>query len=109
MGFVGGVLGGIGGLAGATTTIWTAMRGWPRDEQRAVYQPYIYMMQSTSVVVLLATGGIGERVVTDFMLAAIPVAAGAWLGLKLYGAIDDATFRRTLLILLIVSGIGLLF
>lgn len=109
VGFSGGVLGGIGGLAGATITIWTAMRGWPRDEQRAVYQPYIYMMQASSVTVLLATGGISPRVVTDFMWAAIPVAAGAWLGLKLYGAIDDATFRRTLLILLIVSGIGLLF
>jgi uncharacterized membrane protein YfcA len=109
VGFSGGVMGGIGGLAGVTITIWTAMRGWPRDEQRAVYQPYIYMMQASSVTVLLATGGIGPRVVSDFMWAAIPVAAGAWLGLKLYGAIDDATFRRTLLILLIVSGFGLLF
>src|SRR5215467_7511661 len=39
VGFVNGVIGGSTGLAGIVTVIWTSMRGWSRDEQRAVFQP----------------------------------------------------------------------
>src|SRR5262249_61956993 len=39
VGFLNGVLGGLSGLAGILTTIWCGMRGWPKDEQRAVFQP----------------------------------------------------------------------
>jgi hypothetical protein len=37
------------------------------------------------------------------------VIAGTWLGLKLFGRIDEATFRKIVLALLFVSGITLLF
>src|SRR5215470_11503122 len=39
IGFLNGILGGLTGLAGVLTTIWCGMRGWPKDEQRAVFQP----------------------------------------------------------------------
>src|SRR5262245_23142776 len=39
VGFLNGILGGLTGLAGIITTIWCGMRGWGRDEQRAVFQP----------------------------------------------------------------------
>jgi len=35
--------------------------------------------------------------------------AGTWLGLKLYGRVDDAGFRKIVLTLLLVSGVALLF
>jgi hypothetical protein len=35
------------------------------------------------------------------------VLAGTWTGLKLYGRLDDAGFRRIVLLLLLVSGIML--
>ena len=34
--------------------------------------------------------------------------AGLWLGLKLYGKLDDATFRKAILVLLLVSGVSLI-
>jgi len=34
-----GILGGLTGLAGIVTTVWCGMRGWGKDEQRAVFQP----------------------------------------------------------------------
>src|SRR6266478_4893650 len=37
--FLNGILGGLTGLAGILTTIWCGIRGWPKDEQRAVFQP----------------------------------------------------------------------
>jgi hypothetical protein len=35
--------------------------------------------------------------------------AGTWLGMKLYGRLDEATFRRVVLILLLVSDAVLVF
>src|SRR5216684_4203861 len=39
VGFLNGVFGGITGLAGILVTIWCGLRGWPKDVQRAVFQP----------------------------------------------------------------------
>ena len=39
IGILNGVLGGATGLAGILPMIWSGMRGWTRDEQRAVFQP----------------------------------------------------------------------
>jgi len=38
IGVLNGVPGGATGLAGIVVTIWCALRGWPRDEQRAALQ-----------------------------------------------------------------------
>ena len=50
------------------------------------------------------------------LLASIPalfiglpvLLAGTWLGLRLYGRLDEAGFRKLVLILLLVSGIVLI-
>jgi uncharacterized membrane protein YfcA len=34
---------------------------------------------------------------------------GTWLGLKLYGHLNEAGFRKLVLVLLLASGIALLF
>src|SRR5712691_8749952 len=39
VGVLNGVLGGLTGLAGIVVVIWSALRGWPKDVQRAVFQP----------------------------------------------------------------------
>jgi uncharacterized protein len=33
--------------------------------------------------------------------------AGSWLGLKLYGHVDESTFRKVVLVLLLLSGAAL--
>jgi uncharacterized protein len=38
-GFLNGVLGGATGLAGIVAVIWCQLRGWAKDQQRAVFQP----------------------------------------------------------------------
>ena len=39
VGFLNGVFAGLSGLSGVLVTIWCQLRGWPRDQQRAVFQP----------------------------------------------------------------------
>jgi len=38
-GFANGALAGLTGLAGILVTIWCGLRGWPKEVQRAVFQP----------------------------------------------------------------------
>ncbi len=107
VGFLGGAMGGLGGLSGAVPTIWTGLRGWSKGEQRAVYQPYIFFMQAAALAWLWAEGGIGPTAVADFAWCLPAVAAGVWLGLRLYARVDDAQFRRIVLSLLLASGVVL--
>lgn len=37
VGLAGGALGGLGGFVGVPTTIWTQLRGWPKEVARAVF------------------------------------------------------------------------
>jgi hypothetical protein len=49
-GALGGLAGGLAGLSGSFVTIWCSMRGWGKDAQRAVYQPFILVMQVWTLV-----------------------------------------------------------
>src|SRR5262249_48040781 len=42
-----------------------------------------------------------------FVLGLPALLAGTWLGLKLYGHLDEAGFRKLVLVLLLVSGMAL--
>jgi uncharacterized membrane protein YfcA len=43
-----------------------------------------------------------------FLLGLPALALGTWVGLKLFGKLDDQAFRRVVLILLLLSGLSLL-
>jgi uncharacterized membrane protein YfcA len=51
-GALGGLTGGLAGLPGPSVTIWCSMRGWDKHQQRAVFQPYILVMQALTIVCL---------------------------------------------------------
>jgi uncharacterized membrane protein YfcA len=107
VGFLNGVVSGSTGLAGILVVIWSNMRGWQRDEQRAAFQP---TGVATFLVTLVALGGAGiitADMVKLFALGLPALALGTWLGWKLYGKLDEASFRKGVLVLLLVSGIAL--
>jgi uncharacterized membrane protein YfcA len=107
IGFLNGLLGGLTGLAGIVVTIWCQLRGWPKDQQRAVFQPVIVTAFVMSAAWLGVTGSIGADTIKLFLLGLPAALAGVWLGLRLYGHLDDAGFRKVILILLLISGIFL--
>jgi len=107
VGLIGGVLGGATGLAGIFTILWCALRGWPRDEQRMVFQPTI---ATTLVMIALWLGGTGllaSNTLRLFFIGAPALVGGHWLGLRLYGRLEETRFRRIVLVLLLVSGVAL--
>ncbi len=106
-GFLNGVLGGMTGLSGILVIIWCGLRGWSRDVQRSVFQPTAVFVFLMSASLLGVRGDIALDTVKLFVLGLPLVLLGTWIGLKLYGRLDEAGFRRVVLILLLVSGVAL--
>jgi uncharacterized membrane protein YfcA len=104
IGFLNGVLGGITGLAGILVTIWCGLRGWPKDQQRTVFQPVAVAIFLMSAVWIGARGAVTVDTVKLFLLGLPALLAGTWLGLKLFGRLNEASFRKLVLILLLASG-----
>ena len=104
VGFSNGVLGGITGFAGILVTIWCGLRGWPKDRQRTIFQPTGVAIFAMSAAWLGAKGSITADSIPLFLLGLPALLAGTWLGLKLYGRLDEATFRKVVLVLLLLSG-----
>ena len=104
VGFAGGVLGGLAGLSGALPTIWAGLRGWSRDEQRAVYQPFIVVVQIWALASLAAAGGVGREAVGWAAICLPAFGLGIFLGMRAYARIDERGFRKVVLGLLLASG-----
>ena len=108
-GFLNGVLGGATGLAGIIAVIWCQLRGWAKDQQRAVFQPVGVATFALSAAWLGGQGSISREVVPLFFAALPVLLVGTWLGLKFYGKLDEAQFRKLILVLLLASGVALFF
>ena len=109
IGFVNGALGGLTGLAGIVITIWCNLRGLPKDVQRATFQPVAVVVFAIAALLLGARGALTFETARLFALGLPFLFAGTWLGLKLFGRIDETMFRKIVLALLFVSGAALLF
>ena len=108
VGFLNGVLGGITGLAGILVTIWCGLRGWPKDVQRTVFQPVAVAIFAMSALWIGTKGAITPDIIKLFLIGLPALFAGTWLGMKLYGLLDEATFRKIVLALLLASGATLI-
>jgi uncharacterized membrane protein YfcA len=108
VGVLSGMLGAMTGFAGILIVIWCGLRGWPRDIQRGVFQPASVALLAMCALALGVTGSIARDTVQLFLLGLPALAAGTWAGFRLYGRIDEAGFRRIVLILLLVSGLPLI-
>jgi uncharacterized membrane protein YfcA len=108
IGSLNGLLGGLTGLTGIIVTVWCQLRGWPKDVQRTVFQPVNLAAIVMSAVSLGIAGAVTAETVKLYLLGLPLLLAGLWSGFKLYGKLDDAAFRKVILLLLLVSGLGLI-
>jgi uncharacterized protein len=103
-GWIGGVMGGLGGLTGPAPTLWCTLRGWDRDTQRAVFQSFNLVMQLVIMAAYIATGTIGANELWMFAVVAPAMLVPTLIGARLYRRFSDAGFRRLILLLLTASG-----
>lgn len=110
-GFLGGITGGMAAFPGAPVTIWCGLKGWSKERQRGVYQPFILVVQLAALAVL-AWGVVPSRMpasVDVASLAYLPaMLLGTFLGLGLFHRLSDRQFGKLINVFLIASGIALL-
>lgn len=108
VGAVGGVLGGAAGLAGAIPSMWLSIRPWTKSETRAVLQPFNMSVLGTTVALLFAKGAY-DATTLKAMLVAIPTSIiAAQVGVAIFRSLSDLMFRRVLIGLTFLMGLGVL-
>ncbi|MCD0506185.1 sulfite exporter TauE/SafE family protein [Bordetella petrii] len=106
-GWLSGIMGGFGGLPGPVVTLWCMLRGWPRDQQRAVFQSFNLAMHGITLGSYAVAGLLTPRMAPVFGIVGIAVLVPALVGVHLYRRFSDVTFRRLVLVLLTLSGLAL--
>ncbi|MGE4047522.1 MAG: sulfite exporter TauE/SafE family protein [Acetobacteraceae bacterium] len=110
-GFAGGVGSGFAGLAGMPVAIWLNMQGWDKLRQRALFQPFILLMQVLSLLLMFAMKGNWSvpAMHQPGHLAYLPVSLlGTWCGLQVFRGMTDRQFTMVINLLLIISGLGMI-
>ena len=107
VGIINGVLGGMTGLAGPVITMWCNFRGFRKDVQRAIYQPVILAAFVLTAISLTVAGVVTADLIRIYLYGLPTLAVGLWVGLKLYGHLNEETFRKVILVLLLFSGLAL--
>ena len=107
VGIVNGLIGGFTGLGGIAVTVWCQLVGGPKDAQRAIFQPVLLATFAMSAISLSVAGAFTFETLKLYLLALPVLIVGVWSGIKLYGKLNDAAFRKLILILLLAAGISL--
>jgi len=108
IGISNGLLGGLTGLGGVISTISCQLRGWSKDKQRAVFQPVLFAAFVIISISQLVAGSFTVETLKLYGIGLPFMIAGIWIGFKLYGSINDETFRKTVLILVLLAGLSLI-
>jgi uncharacterized membrane protein YfcA len=108
IGLANGILAGLTGLPGFIITVWCQLRDWKKDVQRAIFQPVMLAAILANVVSLGVAGAITADILRLYLIGVPAMVAGLWVGFKLYGKLDDAAFRKVILVLLLIAGLGLM-
>lgn len=104
VGWIGGIMGGLGGLTGPAPVLWTTLRGWDRHAQRAVFQVFNVCMHSVTITAYIISGTIPARALPLFAVMVPAMLVPSIAGYRLYRRVSDISFRRVVLGLLTASG-----
>lgn len=106
VGAVGGVTGGLAAFPGASVTVWCRLKGWTKDEQRAVCQPFILVMQLLALALLQSSVPTAHSRPTVLLFVPI-VTLAAHLGIAVFHKLSNRQFNCAVYGLLIAAGLTL--
>ena len=105
VGLTGGVMAPLSGFSGLAPALWATLRGYNKDEHRAVIQNFNLIVLSATVASNVYSG----RLRPTTMWPQMSIVAGAMIlpalwGSKIYVGMSAQAFRKTVLWLLVLAG-----
>lgn len=106
-GAVAGFIGGLSGIWGPPTVAYLTAIDTPKADQLRV-QGVIYGLGSLALLAAHVSSGVLRTATMPLSVAlVVPALLGMWLGGHLQARIDQRTFRRVTLVVLLVAGLNL--
>jgi uncharacterized protein len=109
VGFAGGILGGLAGLAGVFPVVWADLRGWTREQKRSLVQMFNIAILSLALVSHAVSGFITRDLLMAALVALPGTIGGAQLGAFIYRRLADHSYQRVIMVLLLISGVVLIW
>ena len=107
VGALAGFIGGVSGVWGPPTVMYLTALDTPKTEQIRV-QGVIYGLGAIALLVAHIGSGVLNADTWRFSAVLIvPAMAGMWVGSRLHDRIDQVTFRKATLFVLLIAGLNL--
>lgn len=107
IGFIGGILGGLGGFCGAVPSAWLMLKNRPKHEQRYILRHFNFAIQIFTLLSYLLQGILQLNQWPYLSVVLLSVSVPAILGAKLFYKISEQQFKRIVLSVLFASGLFL--
>lgn len=104
VGLLGGVMASLSGVAGLVVALWGTLRGYDKDEHRAVLQNFNLIILSATVATNVYQGRLRPAMWPQMLVVAGVMILPAIWGSKIYVGMSAQSFRNTVLGLLILAG-----
>ncbi len=97
------------GTPGPPISLWCGLRGWGKDERRAVFQGFNLSILAGSLLAHAAAGLVTMELVRTAAIALPGTLIGAAFGQHVYRRLDDVSFDRIVHAILLAAGLMLMW
>lgn len=104
VGFIGGILGGLGGFCGALPSAWVMLKNLPKQQQRYILRHFNFAIQLFTIVAYLWQGTFTTELYVYSGILIIAISIPAIIGAQLFYKISEKQFKQIVLSLLFASG-----
>lgn len=108
VGVLGGVMAPLSGFSGLAPALWCSLRGYTKDEHRAVLQNFNLVVLSATFASLVWSGRAHAGLLPQMGIVAGALVIPSIWGSKIYIGMSAVMFRKVVLWLLILAGVAML-
>ena len=108
VGLLGGVMAPLSGFSGLAPALWATLRGYTKDEHRAVLQNFNLVVLSATFASLVWSGRARMDHLPQMGIVAASLVVPSVYGSNIYTGMSPAAFRNGVLWLLVFAGVTML-
>lgn len=107
-GLLGGVMAPLSGFSGLAPALWCTLRGYTKDEHRAVLQNFNLVVLAATFTSLVVSGRARVEHLPQMGVVAASLVVPSFYGSKIYIGMSPTAFRNGVLWLLVFAGVTML-